>query len=63
MNKKRPSLPVRLVLAAVLTAVCSTTAGVAEQARSAGHPADVTRTVAENCSGSEKCTNDTSWGG
>ncbi|MGW6412505.1 hypothetical protein ACWF95_35730 [Streptomyces vinaceus] len=62
MKMKRPSLPVRLVLAAVLTVVCSATAGVADLVRPAAHPADVTRTVAENCTGN-KCTDDTSWGG
>ncbi|GAA4759608.1 MULTISPECIES: hypothetical protein [Streptomyces] len=62
MKMKRPSLPVRLVLAVVLTAVCSATAGVAEPVRTAGHPADVTRTVAANCSYNPECE-DTSWGG
>ncbi|MFY1679823.1 MULTISPECIES: hypothetical protein [unclassified Streptomyces] len=63
MKMKRACLPVRLVLAVVLTAVCSVTAGVAELVRTAGHPADVTRTVAEECSVGQKCTADTSWGG
>ena len=42
MKTKRPSLPVRLVLAVVLTAVCSVTAGAAELVRPAAHPTGVT---------------------
>ncbi|MEU6312334.1 hypothetical protein [Streptomyces sp. NPDC047014] len=64
---KRSSLPVRLVLATVLTAICSATAAVTAVVHPPSHAADATRTVAaaepKPCLPHEKCVDDTSWGG
>ncbi|WP_327286409.1 MULTISPECIES: hypothetical protein [unclassified Streptomyces] len=62
---KRLSLPVRIALAAVITAVCSTTAAVAVVAQSPEHSATAPQTVVAepSCPPVGKCTEDTSWGG
>ncbi|MFJ8313979.1 MULTISPECIES: hypothetical protein [unclassified Streptomyces] len=65
----RPSLPIRLVLAAVFTAVCSAAPAVATQAHPVANPAttlraaDTAESICPHPAGIPIRCKDTSWGG